>query len=95
MESTQGGVVVNRYNHLIHRVEYPRERGYRMEFSPLPAWIYVTITEDEEKDCKYLTVYSRWHMNKEVRINPDYSIRYPNEEMLKELSGEIASRFLN
>ena len=74
------------------RVEYPMEHGYRMEVSPLPDWIYITITEKD--NSKYLTVYSRIHVNKEVKINPSYSIDFRDMDIIKDLSGEVASRFL-
>lgn len=83
---------INRYNHLLTRVEYPAESGYRMEPSPLPDWIYITISED--KDNKWLTVHSRLHVNKEIRIHPTYSSDFPDSYLIKDLSGEVASRFL-
>lgn len=74
------------------RVEYPAERAYRMEPKPLPDWIYFTITQ--EGDTKYVTVYSRIHVNKEVRINPIYSSDFLDSEIIKDISGAIASMFL-
>jgi hypothetical protein len=83
---------VRKYNYLICRVEYPAERGYRMELEKLPDWIHVTITED--KDSKYLTVHSRIHVNKEVRVGPSYSVNFKDMDLLKDLSGQISSIFL-
>ena len=74
------------------RVYYPKERGYRMEPELLPPWLYITITED--KDSKYLTVYSRVHMNKKVQMNPSYSTSFSDMEILKDLSGKIWEQFL-
>jgi len=85
-------IIVNRYDYLLCRVEYPAERGYRMEHSQLPDWMYITITEDGE--TKYLTVYSRLHVNKEVEINPSYSSKFSDIDIIKDLSGEISSRYL-
>lgn len=82
----------NTYDYLYVRVEYPAERGYRMEPRPLPSWIYVTITRG--KNNKYLTVYSRIHVDKNKRVGPTYSLDYSDEEVLKNLSGEIYSRYL-
>jgi len=87
-----GSMRVTRYDFTLCRVEYPLERGYRMEHSQLPDWIHVTITEDG--DSKYLTVYSRLHVNKEVKINPSYSSKFSDSDIIKDLSGEISSRFL-
>jgi hypothetical protein len=64
-----------------------------MERKPLPDWIYVTVTTDDDNDTKYLTVHSRFHMNKEVRINSDYSTSFSDNEIIKDLSGDIAHRF--
>ena len=83
---------VVRYDILFYRVEYPEERGYRMEPKALPPWTYVTITT--ENDSKYLTVYSRIHMNKEVRMLPDFSTNFSDEDILKDLTYEIHSRFI-
>ncbi len=85
-------MATKRYNHLVYRVEYPRERGYRMEASPLPDWVYISISE--ENSSKYMTVHSRIHINKEVRISPDYSTDFSDMDIIKELSGEVCRRFL-
>ncbi len=83
---------INRYNYLMYRVEYPQERGYRMEASRLPDWIYITITE--EGDSKWMTVYSRWHVEKEYRINPTYSSDFTDRQMLIELSAQVHRMFI-
>lgn len=83
---------VRRYDHLLCRVEYPAERGYRMEPKQLPNWLYVTITE--QGDSKFLTVYSRIHVNKEVKINPSYSVNFSDRDILKDLSGKVSEMFL-
>ena len=83
---------VRKYNHLLVRVEYPAERGYRMEPKQLPDWIHVTITED--KGSKYLTVHSRIHVNKEVRVGPSYSAYFNDRDLLKDLSAQVSSMFL-
>lgn len=84
---------VRRYDHLLCRVEYPTERGYRMEPKQLPDWIHVTITE--QGDSKFLTVHSRIHVNKEVKVAPSYSADFSDRDILKDLSGEVSGRFLN
>jgi len=80
------------YDYLYVRVEYPRERGYRMEKKPLPPWMHVVITE--EGDSKSLTVYSRIHKNKEVKLGPSYSSKFSDRDILIDLSGKISHRFL-
>ena len=85
-------VTVKKYFSLFQRVEYPQERGYRIEPVLLPPWMYVTITDQGYN--KFLTVYSRIHMNKEVKMNPSYSSEFSDVEILKDLSGEISYRFL-
>ncbi len=80
------------YDYLLCRVEYPAERGYRMEPSKLPPWIHVVITEDG--DSKWLTVHSRIHVNKEVRMSPSFSAQFSDWEILKDLSGKISKSFL-
>ncbi len=85
--------MIRKYNHLLCRVEYPMENGYRMEPEQLPDWIYITITENN--DNKYLTVHSRIHVNKEVKVGPNYSSEFSDRDIVKEQTGEISSRFLN
>lgn len=85
---------VNRYDWLLERVEYPRERGHRMHPSNLPPWIYLTITDDQEQDCKFVTVYSRIHVNKEVRLPTTFSREFGDYEIIRDVSGTIANRFL-
>ena len=81
------------YTHLYHRVEYPAERGYRMEAHPTPDWMHLTV--ETVGDSKWLTVHSRIHMNKEVRMNPSYSTKFTDQEIIKDLSGRIYSDFIN
>lgn len=87
-------MIKTRYDHLIYRVEYPMERGYRMEASELPSWIFITITEDKESKSKYLTVHSRIHVNTSVRINPEYCSSFSDTDIIKDLSSEVFSRFI-
>jgi len=79
------------YNHIYKRVEYPRERGYRMEPYPLPRYMYITI---EKGDSKRLIVHSRIHVNEETKVGPSYSNELSDAEIIKDLSTEIAWRFL-
>lgn len=83
---------IRRYDHLLCRVEYPAEGGYRMEPKQLPGWIHITITEQD--DSKFLTVHSRIHMNKEVKVGPSYSVDFRDRDIIKDLSGKISYRFL-
>ena len=83
---------ITRYDHLLARVEYPAERGYRMESYQLPSWIHFTITEQD--DSKWVTVYSRIHANKEVKMNPTYSSKFTDQEIIKDMSGKISATFL-
>ncbi len=83
---------VRKYHHILTRVEYPREGGYRMEPEQLPDWIYLTITEQETN--KFLTVHSRIHMNKEVRVGPTYRNEFTDQELLRDLSADVRYMFL-
>ena len=85
-------MIVNTYYHLLRRVEYPNEGGYRMEPERLPYWMHITITE--ENDSKYLTVHSKIHVNKKVVMPPSYSASFTDNEILKDLSGEVFRRFI-
>ena len=80
------------YYNLLARVEYPGDKGCRMEVIPLPDWIHITITETLED--KYLEVHSRIHMDKRARVGPTYSLTFSDYEIIKDLSGEISSRYL-
>jgi hypothetical protein len=81
-----------KYNFIVVRVEYPSEGGYLMEPIRLPDWVYLTISNDG--NSKQLTVHSRIHQNKEVKMFPVFSYKFSDYEVIKELSGEINSRFL-
>jgi hypothetical protein len=86
-------MIVRTYNHGFVRVEYPRERGYRMEPKQLPHWMHITVTEDN--DSKFLIVHSSVHMNKEVRVGPSYSTDFTDAEIIKDLTSEIYRRFID
>ena len=90
--ATLMGVEVRRYHSLYYRVEYPRERGYRIEPRHLPDWIYVTVTEDGES--KWLTVHSSLHLNKEVKVGPSYSRSFTDASIIKDLTSEIHTIFI-
>jgi hypothetical protein len=76
----------------MQRVEYPQERGYRMESVPLPDWMTITITE--EGDSKILTVQSRIHVCKDKQVGPSYSRDFTDSEIIRELSGLISQKYL-
>tara|TARA_R110000772_G_scaffold16184_11_gene46261 strand:+ start:1190 stop:1438 length:249 start_codon:yes stop_codon:yes gene_type:complete len=79
------------YNHTYARVEYPQERGYRMEAVSLPNWLHITI--ETHGTTKRLFVHSRIHMTTKGQVGPDYSDSYTDYEMIKEQSGEICYRY--
>ena len=78
-----------KYTHIYQRVEYPREGGYRMEAYALPDWMYLTVEQGK------LTVHSRIHVNKEVRVGPVYSSAFSVRDIIEDLSGEISHRYLS
>lgn len=84
---------MRKYHHIYKRKDYPLKNGYRMEPFKLPDWIYITVTQEANKS-KVLRVHSRIHMNKEVKVGPSYSNDYTDDEIIKDLSGEISYRFL-
>lgn len=86
---------ITTYNHLLCRVEYPMERGYRMELETLPDWIHFTITHDKQNDDKYITVYSRLHVNKEAIMPIHYSSSWADYDIIKDISGELSHRYLS
>ena len=84
------------YNYIYYRQEYPQERGYRMHTQTLPDWIKVKIEQHRNGTysvSKKLYVESRLHVNKRVKLGPDYSVDYPNRDILIELSAEISRRW--
>lgn len=83
--------IINKYNHLMKKVYYPAENGYRWEMKPLPDWVNITVTQD--KDNKYLTVHSRIHINKAVEMSPKYSLEFTDSEIIKDLSSSIIRDF--
>lgn len=83
---------VRKYHYLLRRVEYPAKGGYRMEPELLPDWIYFTIVE--KNGSKYLTVYSRRHVNKEFTLPTSYNNAFTDDEMIKGLSEKIRNLFL-
>lgn len=85
-------MTINKYNHIVSRVEYPQEFGYRMEPKQLPDWIHFTITE--EGNTKFVTVCSRIHVNKKVRVGPEYSNEFTDHEIIIDVSGKITHMFL-
>ena len=84
--------MVRNYTHMFIRKDYPG-CSYRMEAKELPRYIHVTITE--KGDTKYLTVHSRIHVNKEVRLSPDYSASYSDKDLLEDHTAEVYRRFIN
>lgn len=83
-----------RYDYTLVRVEYPLERGYRMEARKLPDWIHLLVEED---NCgsKRVRVNSRIHVNKSVLLGNAWSSEFSDYEVIKDISGEIAHRWLN
>lgn len=81
------------YDHLYARVEYPRERGYRMEPQPLPDWIRVEIVQ--QGISKVVIVRSRIHVTKEVQLPTTYSVEFTDREILISVSGEVTRRWIS
>lgn len=63
-----------------------------MEPKPLPPWIHICISE--EGGSKWLTVHSRIHINKVVKIDPTYSSEFSDREIIKDLSAKVSHMFL-
>ena len=84
---------INTYDYLYNRAEYPMERGYKVEPVKLPSWIHITVTEDDA-DTKWVDVHSRIHLNKVVRLPTAYSSQFSDKQILKDISEEVARRFL-
>ena len=81
-----------KYNHILVRKEYPQEGGYRMEPESLPDYLHIEIHQDG--DDKHLEVHSRIHVTKVGRVGPVYSSKFTDGEIIKDLTGEIAHRYL-
>jgi len=84
--------MTNKYQHIYQIVEYPLERGYRMERVSLPNWMHLTISV--VNGSKVLTVHSSIHINKSVTMYTIFSTDFTDEEIIKDLSGEISYRYL-
>lgn len=82
---------VREYKHLY--VQKREGRGYRWEIAHTPEYLTLTITED--KNSKFLTVKSRIHVNKSVIMHPAYGLGFTDQQIIKDLSGEIYKRFIN
>ena len=81
---------VRMYHHLLTETREPF--GTRVDARDLPPWLHVTITEDVYS--KWLTVYSRIHRREEVRMQPTFSTKFTDFEILRELSPKIRYAFL-
>ena len=84
---------MTKYRHLYHRVEYPVERGYRMEAYPVPDWMHMRIAMVDET-TKQLVVHSRLHVNKEVAMLPVYSNEFSDTDIIKDQSHKVWQAFL-
>ena len=80
------------YRHMFVRVEYPRERGYRMESKELPDWLHLTI--EKQDDSKRLFVHSRIHVDKKKAVGPSYSVKFTDQQIIREQSYRIG-RYLS
>ena len=83
---------VTEYNYILVKY-YHTPFGYTWEPRTLPDWIKFTITEDKERNNKYITVYSRIHKTKELVLPTSYSFAFDNREIIKHASFDIAYRF--
>lgn len=79
------------YHHLYCQVR-PNPFGYYWEVSPLPDWIHLTI--EEIKGSKVLKVISRIHVDTCKQVGPSYSTDFSDQDIIKDLSGEISGRYL-
>ncbi len=84
--------IVNRYNHIYIMEWCFASNGHYTTAKKLPYWIHLTITK--LGDSKYLTAHSRIHMNKCVRVGPEYSADFTDNQILKELSYDVSDKFL-
>lgn len=84
---------VTKYIHLFRKVKHTGDRRHSMEPIPLPYWIYLTITRDN--DIKYLTVHSLVHTIGEVRLKPNYTAKSSNKAIIADLSDQITDMFLS
>ncbi len=85
-------MIKNKYNYTFVKTWCGQLNGHYTEREELPDWMHIVVTTDN--DSKYLTVHSRIHMNKEVRVGPEYSTDFSDEAIIKELSGEVDYRFM-
>lgn len=77
------------YDYHYVRVDYPLERGYRMEARSLPSWLKIKITRIDS--TKYVTILSSIHVAKETELSYCYSSQFSDAYILKDVS---ISRFL-
>ena len=77
------------YNYIFCKIYYPY--GYRTETQTLPDYIHLEIKT--EKSSKVLYVHSKIHVNKCVKVGPSYSLEWKDNEIINDLSGDIARRF--
>lgn len=90
----QGGsmmCIVNTYNHLLFRREL-QGPFHEWVAEQCPHWLHITITSDGES--KWLTVHSRIHVNKEVKLNPSYSTEFSDRDIIKDLSAKVWSGWI-
>lgn len=89
-----GDLRVNTYHHrYVMQWDFSRH-GHYYEAVKLPPYLHVTITENKTTESKFLTVYSRIHVNKVVKINPSYSSDFSDKVILEELSSKIYDMFI-
>lgn len=86
-------IEVTSYRHTYCRVEYPQERGYRMEPRPIPDWMSIEIHTDKENDSKQMVVHSRIHVGRVFPMQPVYSCDFSDKQLLTELAAEVSHRF--
>lgn len=82
---------VTRYNHLYLREYNNVVRKVMTEAVPLHDWLYVTITT--ENDSKYVTVFSKHHVNKALTLPTGYSMEYSDTDILLDQSDNIHSLY--
>lgn len=78
----------------VRTYDYIRGTNKYFPIIPLPSYLHLTITTDTESECKYVTAYSKIHVNKEVRLSSTYSLDYSDQEILKDNALDIFQMYL-
>ncbi len=82
-----------KYNYLAAKKyqNHPFPKGYYWRHVPLPDYQHIEITHTETG--KYVKFCSRIHVNKLVSIGPSYSLEFTDDDIIRDLSGQICHRY--